>query len=265
MSRSTRSTKTKARVVQHRKGTTLEMVRLCCPDGNQAALISESFGLPVLDSDGIREFHERSLIEGADTLSEGLSDKAMQIHLQRIVGSHVGSAYGAGQFYSKAVTEAKDATAKLANETRDEDIDGPVGFDSKAQRKREFAAEMGLQAHALRMRPRAPWPPTSTSSARAGSPTSVGGASTPPDLLCRCLRHRAPVRRAPKHSGFPTRSPTAQSGYLSGRHAGGSPRPRERPDKFGISVEAVESIILEFLEVLGHRNSRSAASKAHHP
>ncbi|RWA97505.1 MAG: hypothetical protein EOQ39_34425 [Mesorhizobium sp.] len=151
MSSSTRATKTKARVVQLRKGTTVEMVRLCCPDGRQATLISESFGLPVLDSDGIREFHERSLIDGADTLAEGLSDKAMQIHLQRIVGSHVGSAYGAGQFYSKAVTEAKDATARLANDTRDEDIDGPVGFDSNAQRKREFAAEMGLQAHALRM------------------------------------------------------------------------------------------------------------------
>lgn len=87
MSSSTRSTKSKARVVPLRKGTTLEMVRLCCPDSNQSALISESFGLPVLDSDGIREFHQRSLIEGADTLSEGLSDKAMQIHLQRIVGS----------------------------------------------------------------------------------------------------------------------------------------------------------------------------------
>lgn len=151
MSSSTRSTKAKARVVQLRKGTTLEMVRLCCPDTNQAALISESFGLAVLDSDGIREFHERTLIESADTLSDGLSDKAMQIHLQRIVGSHVGSAYGAGQFYSKAVTEAKDATARLANEVRDEDRDGPVGFDSAAQRKREFAADMGIQAHALRM------------------------------------------------------------------------------------------------------------------
>ena len=100
-----------ARVVQLRRGTTLEMVRLCCPDANQAALISESFGLAVLDSDGIRDFHERTLIESADTLSDGLSEKAMQIHLQRLVGSHVGSAYGAGQFYSKAVTEAKDATA----------------------------------------------------------------------------------------------------------------------------------------------------------
>lgn len=151
MSSSTRSTKTNARVVQLRKGTTLEMIRLCCPDGNQAILISESFGLSVPDSDGIRAFHERTLIESTDQLSEGLSDKAMQIHLQRIVGSYVGSAYGAGQFYSKAVTEAKDATAKLANDIRDEDIDGPVGFESKAQRKREFAAEMGLQAHALRM------------------------------------------------------------------------------------------------------------------
>ena len=79
MSSSTRSTKTKARVVQLRKGTTLEMVRLCCPDANQAALISESFGLAVLDSDGIRDFHERTLIESADTLSDGLSEKAMQI------------------------------------------------------------------------------------------------------------------------------------------------------------------------------------------
>lgn len=151
MSSSTRSTKAKARVVQLRKGTTLEMIRLCCPDSNQASLISESFGLPVLDSDGIRNFHQRSLTEGADTLSEGLSEKAMQIHMQRIVGSYVGSAYGAGQFYSKAVTEAKDATAKLANDIRDEDLDGPVGFDSNAQRKREFAADMGIQAHALRM------------------------------------------------------------------------------------------------------------------
>ena len=49
------------------------------------------------------------------------------------------------------MTEARDATAKAANDLRDEDLDGPVGFDSNAQRKREFAADMGIQAHALRM------------------------------------------------------------------------------------------------------------------
>ncbi|MGO4562157.1 hypothetical protein [Rhizobiales bacterium 3FA27D7] len=140
-----------ARVVPLRKGTTLEMVRLACPDATQAALIAESFGSPVIDSDGIRELHERMIVETADALGEGLGERAMQIHLQRIVGSYVGSAHGAGQFYSRAVTEARDLTAKAANDLRDEDLDGPVGFESAAQRKREFAADMGIQAHALRM------------------------------------------------------------------------------------------------------------------
>lgn len=140
-----------ARVVQFRKGTTLEMVRLACPDAAQALMIAESFGSPVLDSNGIRDLHERMIVETAEALGEGLGERAMQIHLQRIIGAYVGSAHGAGQFYSRAVTEARDMTAKAANDLRDEDLDGPVGFDSAAQRKREFAADMGLQAHALRM------------------------------------------------------------------------------------------------------------------
>ncbi|MEX2696317.1 hypothetical protein [Rhizobium mongolense] len=140
-----------ARVVPLRKGATLEMVRLTCPDTAQAMLIAESFGTVVVDSDGIRYLHERLIIETADSLSEGLGEKAMQIHLQRIVGAYVGSAHGAGQFYSRAVSEARDATAKSANYARDEDLDGPVGYDSAGQRKREFAADMGIQSHALRM------------------------------------------------------------------------------------------------------------------
>lgn len=151
MTRTARTQRPTARVVPLRKGTTLEMVRLACPDAGQAALIAESFGSPVIDSDGIRELHERMIIETAEALGEGLGERAMQIHLQRIVGSYVGSAHGAGQFYSRAVTEARDLTAKVANDLRDEDLDGPVGFDSAAQRKREFAADMGIQAHALRM------------------------------------------------------------------------------------------------------------------
>lgn len=151
MTRKAASSRSSARVVALRKGTTLEMIRLACPDATQASLISESFGLPVLDSDGIRDLHEKLIIETASALGEGLGERAMQIHMQRIVGSFVGSAYGAGQFYSRAVTEARDATAKAACDDRDEDVGGPVGFDSAAQRKREFAADMGLQAHALRM------------------------------------------------------------------------------------------------------------------
>ena len=136
---------------QSRRGTTLEMVRLSCPDASQASKIATSFGTAVVDSDGIRSLHERLIVETAESLSEGLGEKAMQIHLQRIVGAFVGSAHGAGQFYSRAVTEARDATAKSACDARDEDLDGPVGFDGQAQRRREFAADMGLQAHALRM------------------------------------------------------------------------------------------------------------------
>lgn len=133
------------------RATTLEMVRHACPDSAQAQRISESFGLAVVDSEGIRELHRAQLIESAAALKDGLAEKAMQIHMQRIVGSFVGSAYGAGQFYSRSVTEARDLITKLSNDYRDEDLEGPVGFDSRAQRKREFAADMGLQAHVLRM------------------------------------------------------------------------------------------------------------------
>ena len=41
-----------ARVSQLRKGATLEMVRLSCPDASQALKIAESFGTAVVDSDG---------------------------------------------------------------------------------------------------------------------------------------------------------------------------------------------------------------------
>ncbi|MGK9086115.1 hypothetical protein KXR64_20240 [Brucella intermedia] len=151
MSKSARTPRPATRTLQARKGTTLEMVRLACPDTTQAAMIAESFGLAVLDSEGICELHRRMIIETAEALGESLGERAMHIHLQRIVGAYVGSAHGAGQFYSRAVTEARDLTAKAASDLRDEDLDGPVGFESAAQRKREFAADMGIQSHALRM------------------------------------------------------------------------------------------------------------------
>ena len=174
MTKPARSSRATARVIPLRKGTTLEMVRLACPDSAQAQRISESFGLAILDSDGIRDLHERLIIKTADALKDGLSERAMQIHLQRIVGAYVGSAHGAGQFYTRAVTEARDATAKLANDGRDEDLDGPVGFDSQAQRKREFAADMGVQSHALRMAAEGASPPYAPSSAPPG-PWSCAG------------------------------------------------------------------------------------------
>ena len=130
MTKTVRARRTSARVVPLRRGTTIEMVRLVCPEAAQATRIAESFGLAIIDSDGIRDLHQRLISETADALGEGLNERAMQIHLQQIVGSYVGSAHGAGQFYSRAVTEAREATARLANDARDEDLDGPVGFES---------------------------------------------------------------------------------------------------------------------------------------
>ena len=66
-----------------------------CPDAAQATLISESFGLPLLDGEGIRDLHASLLTETAVAMKDGVGDRAMQIHLQRIVGAYVGSAHRA--------------------------------------------------------------------------------------------------------------------------------------------------------------------------
>ena len=71
------------------------------------------------------------------------------MHLQRIAGSFVSSAFGAAQFYGTKKSAAMELTSKLLNDDRDEDRDGPTGFDSKAERARLFAAEMALQSFAL--------------------------------------------------------------------------------------------------------------------
>ena len=63
MTKTARSPRSTARVIPLRRGTTLEMVRLACPDAAQTLRISESFGLAVLDSDGIRDLHERLVVE----------------------------------------------------------------------------------------------------------------------------------------------------------------------------------------------------------
>ena len=85
----------------------------------------------------------------ANALVDNLNDKAMAIHLERVVGSFVGSAHGAAKFYGSKVTQAKDLTMASQNDNRDEDRSGVSGFESKAERARLFAAQMGLQAFAL--------------------------------------------------------------------------------------------------------------------
>ena len=120
-----------------------------CPHQGLANNLSRTFGLESLDMLHVRTTTDQSIRDGAAALADTLNERALAMHLQRIVGSFVGSAYGAGKFYSEKVTQARDLTAKIANDDRDEDRDGVSGFDSKATRARSFAGEMGIQAATL--------------------------------------------------------------------------------------------------------------------
>ena len=124
----------------------IERARLLCPHAGTADAVAVSFGLSVPDFDGIRETHESMLRQTWHSFGDALNEKAEAMHFQRIVGSYVSSAQGAGNFYSQKVTEARDATTRAANGEEDS---APVGFESRADRARQFAADLCMQAYAL--------------------------------------------------------------------------------------------------------------------
>jgi hypothetical protein len=132
-----------------RQTITLELVTRLAPHQGLADNLVRTFGLEIVDYDGIREGTGQHLTHAAKAFGAALNEKALQIHLQRIVGAFVGSAFGAAQFYGTKKSAAMDLTSKLLNDERDEDRDGPSGFESKAERARLFAAEMALQSYAL--------------------------------------------------------------------------------------------------------------------
>ena len=148
------STRKTAQIPTTRKSTvrqaiTFELVQAQAPHAGLAENLSRTFGIDPVDYAAILEATEENIGLSAKALQPTLNDKAMEIHLQRVVGSFVSSAYGAATFYGTKVTQAKDLTMKSQNDDRDEDRGGVSGFESKAERARQFAAEMGLQAYAL--------------------------------------------------------------------------------------------------------------------
>ncbi len=132
-----------------RQAITFELVQAHAPHAGLAENLSRTFGIDPVDYAAILEATEENIGLSAKALQPTLNDKAMEIHLQRVVGSFVSSAYGAATFYGTKVTQAKDLTMKSQNDDRDGDRGGVSGFESKAERARQFAAEMGLQAYAL--------------------------------------------------------------------------------------------------------------------
>ena len=120
-----------------------------CPDASLAGNIVRVFGMPDVDYHAIREATEEQIARSAKVLADNLSDKALEMHLQRIVDAFVRSAHGAGTFYETKASLARDASSKVANEDRDEDRQGIDGTANRAARAREFAATVALQAFAL--------------------------------------------------------------------------------------------------------------------
>ncbi|MEK8121597.1 hypothetical protein WOB59_00305 [Methylocystis sp. IM4] len=127
----------------------IETARLLCPNETIAANVATAFALSLPDFNDIRQTHDKALRDAWIAFGEALNETATKMHFQRIVGTYVASAQGAGRFYSEKVAEARSLTSKLANDSRDEDRDAPAGFESKAQRARQFAADLAIQAYAL--------------------------------------------------------------------------------------------------------------------
>jgi hypothetical protein len=124
------------------------MAEQLCPHQGTAEAVAQAFGLIIPEYDTIRAEHVSALTRMADAFSGALNDKATTMHFERIVGALVGSAAGAGRFYSEKVSEARAATARAAD-GGDDELGTPIGFESKAERARQFAADMAMQAYAL--------------------------------------------------------------------------------------------------------------------
>jgi hypothetical protein len=128
---------------------TFETAVRVCPCAGQVAAIIRAFGLPDVDYAALRDATEEQIARSATGLTDILSEKALEMHLQRIVDAFVRSAHGAGSFFQGKADIARDLSSKAANEERDEDRPGTDGTANRAERAREFAGQMAVQAYAL--------------------------------------------------------------------------------------------------------------------
>ena len=93
-----------------RPALTFDMAVQLCPHQGMAEKVAESFGLIVPEYDAIREEHARALRSMWTGFGDSLNEKATEMHFQRIVGSLVASAVGAGRFFSTKVSESRGSS-----------------------------------------------------------------------------------------------------------------------------------------------------------
>ncbi len=127
---------------------TFETAARLCPSDGQIGKIVVAYGLNDVDYHAIREATEEALAAMSNSLAPYMNEKALEMHLQRIVGAHIGSAHGAGSFYDSKAEQARNLTSAMLNDHRDEDRMGVDGQANRAERARDFAAIAAVQAYA---------------------------------------------------------------------------------------------------------------------
>lgn len=128
---------------------TLETVRGIAPAYGTCEKIAATFMLEPVDYDTIAQATFDGLIATGKALEPNLGDDAMKIHFSRIVENIVKSAHRTAEFYHERVSAARRLTTRIDCDDRDEDRAPVYGFDTPAERAREFAAKGALAAYAL--------------------------------------------------------------------------------------------------------------------
>lgn len=127
---------------------TFESAAHLCPSAGVITKIVATYGLDDVDYHAIRETTEEAIATLSNSVTPYMNEKALEMHLQRIVGAHIGSAHGAGSFYDSKAAQARNLSSSLMNEDRDEDRMGVDGQANRAARARDFAAVAAMQAYA---------------------------------------------------------------------------------------------------------------------
>ena len=122
---------------------TLESAVRLGPTDDVVSKICKVFQVEPVAVAEIREMVEEHLVKQAECMNMG--EKGAQITFGRIVGAYVGAAHGAAQTYDGRRQIARELTSKM-NADRDENRDGPSGFESKVEQAQEFAAMLAMQA-----------------------------------------------------------------------------------------------------------------------
>ncbi len=131
-----------------RVAVTLEALNMRGPRAGVAENVAAAFGLDPVDFDATSVAAKAALIAWADALTPAVNEFSLRVMLDRMVNAVLNSADGAITFYGEKMTQARDLTSKLGNEDRDEDREPVWGFETKAERARQFAAEACLAAFA---------------------------------------------------------------------------------------------------------------------